>query len=188
MPQTNERRRALYPQNKEKIRAQNRRYYLKNQERLKAETKAYRKENAEVVRERDRIRNARPERKLYQAINNKIWRELNKEEQADKVRAWHIANPGRGAEYARKRRALKLNATIKDISQEDIAARVAYYGGKCAYCPDGEYEHLDHVIPLARGGKHCPANLRPACEGCNLSKKDKPLDEWLIYRKLVLGK
>ena len=188
MPQTPEKRRLWRLNNPDKVRAANQKDYAKHGERRRAGARRYRKNNSEVVRERDRKRNTTPERKLSRSITNKRWRDLNKEEQAAKQKDWHVANPGRAAEYARKRRALKLNATVKDISQEDIAARVAYYGGKCAYCPDGEYEHLDHVIPLILGGKHCPANLRPACESCNLSKKDKPLQEWLIYRKLVLGK
>jgi len=30
--------------------------------------------------------------------------------------------------------------------------------------------HMDHVVPLARGGAHCAENLRPACAHCNQSK------------------
>lgn len=30
--------------------------------------------------------------------------------------------------------------------------------------------HLDHVIPLSRGGKHDPDNIKVACASCNLWK------------------
>ena len=30
--------------------------------------------------------------------------------------------------------------------------------------------HMDHVVPISRGGLHCSENLRPACPGCNLHK------------------
>lgn len=30
--------------------------------------------------------------------------------------------------------------------------------------------HLDHVIPISRGGKHHPDNVRVACASCNLWK------------------
>lgn len=39
--------------------------------------------------------------------------------------------------------------------------------------------HLDHVIPLARGGSHTASNLRVACAKCNLAKGAMTLDEYL---------
>jgi 5-methylcytosine-specific restriction endonuclease McrA len=30
--------------------------------------------------------------------------------------------------------------------------------------------HVDHVVPLARGGEHSYANTQPACPPCNMSK------------------
>lgn len=64
---------------------------------------------------------------------------------------------------------------------------------KCSKCGEvklvnlfhcgGKFEHIDHVISLKRGGKHCLANLRPACTFCNLSKHDKELNSWLRSRK-----
>lgn len=62
-------------------------------------------------------------------------------------------------------------------TSEQVLARIAFYGGCCAYC-GGAYEHLDHVIPISRGGSNWPANLRPACEKCNTQKNDKTLLEW----------
>lgn len=76
------------------------------------------------------------------------------------------------------RRAARKNAPGY-CTDEQLAARIAYYGNKCAYCPNGKYEHLDHVIPLARGGSQWPSNLRPACAQCNLSKGAKDLMTWL---------
>ncbi len=32
---------------------------------------------------------------------------------------------------------------------------------------------LDHIIPLAQGGAHSPANTQCACRACNLDKSDK---------------
>ncbi len=60
---------------------------------------------------------------------------------------------------------------------EQVRQRVAFYGECCAYC-GGPFQHVDHVIPLSRGGTAWPANLRPACAPCNLSKATKRLAEW----------
>ena len=85
-------------------------------------------------------------------------------------------NPESVRASEQKSRALRANAKGR-ASAAQIKSRVDFYGGRCAYC-GGPYEHLDHVIPLSRGGMHVPSNLRPACAKCNLSKHAKKLSEW----------
>ena len=52
-------------------------------------------------------------------------------------------------------------------------------GSVCHYCGDYVDDgHLDHVIPLSRGGDDSPDNLVWSCSSCNLSKGAKLLDEW----------
>jgi hypothetical protein len=56
----------------------------------------------------------------------------------------------------------------------------------CTYCgrrnyssrvgPDNRPWHLDHAIPLARGGEDAPENLVLSCEMCNLRKHDQMPD------------
>jgi 5-methylcytosine-specific restriction endonuclease McrA len=45
----------------------------------------------------------------------------------------------------------------------------------CYWCrkvlPDGGT--VDHVTPLAKGGKHCAGNVVPACPECNSEKRDR---------------
>jgi hypothetical protein len=55
--------------------------------------------------------------------------------------------------------------------------------GPCVYC-GSEAEHVDHVRPLSKGGWEHESNLVPACEACNLSKKDTLLDQWIPDRAL----
>ena len=46
--------------------------------------------------------------------------------------------------------------------------------GKCHYCGGAfnpEELTMDHVIPVARGGKSVKSNVVPACAGCNKTKK-----------------
>ena len=38
--------------------------------------------------------------------------------------------------------------------------------------------HVDHVIPLSRGGSNDPANLATACRECNCGKRDMTPEEW----------
>jgi 5-methylcytosine-specific restriction endonuclease McrA len=46
------------------------------------------------------------------------------------------------------------------------------HGGMCGICKDfivGKF-HVDHVIPLSRGGEHSYANAQLAHPTCNLEK------------------
>ena len=70
--------------------------------------------------------------------------------------------------YAAARRARERGAQGV-ATPAAVAARIAYYGGRCYLC-GAPYQEIDHVIPLARGGSHWPANLRPACRSCNRRK------------------
>ena len=57
-------------------------------------------------------------------------------------------------------------------------------GGGCYYCgrtyPPGELT-LDHIVPLARGGKSKKGNVVPACKACNNKKKYLLPVEWETY-------
>lgn len=78
---------------------------------------------------------------------------------------------------SRRRAERKVNAK-GFCTSEQLEARIAYYGYHCAYCR-GPYEHIDHVIPLSKGGTAWPSNLVPACAPCNMSKRNKNVWEWL---------
>ncbi len=55
--------------------------------------------------------------------------------------------------------------------------------GVCYYCQKkfaSSQLTLDHVVPLARGGKSQPGNVVPACKSCNREKSlDTPVDQLL---------
>lgn len=99
------------------------------------------------------------------------------------IKEWKNANPEKVRKVCHQRRAWKYGAagTASDVQ---IEARVAVFGGMCAYCARKPYEHLDHVVALSRGGTNWPANLRPACAECNLAKNFRtwPLPHfgWLV--------
>jgi len=56
--------------------------------------------------------------------------------------------------------------------------------GLCHYC-GRKFAHadltMDHLIPLARGGKSSKGNLVPACKDCNTRKKTLLPLEWQEY-------
>ena len=52
------------------------------------------------------------------------------------------------------------------------------YESACMWCGARDDIHADHVIPLARGGRHCEGNLQPLCADCNKRKNDRFMVEW----------
>lgn len=58
--------------------------------------------------------------------------------------------------------------------RESIAERDNYTCQMCGkYMPDGVGLQIDHIIPIAKGGKSVPSNLQVLCSKCNGSKSDK---------------
>lgn len=67
----------------------------------------------------------------------------------------------------------------REIERAEIIERD---GGRCHVCgkqcrPDEI--HLDHVVPLARGGTHHPDNLAVACVTCNLRRRHLTIEEFM---------
>ncbi|MFF3928267.1 HNH endonuclease [Streptomyces hirsutus] len=98
--------------------------------------------------------------------------------------AWARANPelrrAIAAQYKASRRAWEqLNPDSVGIASKDWRKLVRHYRHRCTYCGgnDGGI-HMDHVVPLSRGGRHAIGNVLPACQGCNLSKGAKLVAEW----------
>ena len=57
--------------------------------------------------------------------------------------------------------------------------------GKCYYCGCSLKEegyHIEHMMPLSRGGEHSLKNVVLSCPTCNFSKGSKTVKEFLIYK------
>jgi 5-methylcytosine-specific restriction endonuclease McrA len=59
-----------------------------------------------------------------------------------------------------------------------VSKGICYYCGKTV---DPRELTMDHIVPLARGGKSTKGNLAPACKGCNNKKKYLLPIEWDEY-------
>lgn len=79
-------------------------------------------------------------------------------------------------EARRKRERSKMSPQLRyQILQRDHF--------RCQICgrtqEDGVKLHVDHIIPVSKGGETVPKNLRTLCDECNLGKGDKKEDmEW----------
>jgi len=108
----------------------------------------------------------------------KQWYEANRALAIATLRAYEAANTQRVSEWrhaitmrywARKRGASNSAVRVDAVA---IRHRRQMWGGRCYLC-GAEATAMDHVIPLASGGPHVPANLRPICQPCNSAKGAK---------------
>ena len=130
-------------------------------EYLRAKSKEYHRKNRERVLAQRRLR-------------RKMHGDVLREQEAQ----WRKAHPGNLSAIWARRRAAKHNASGSHTAQ-DIADQYDRQKGKCFWCGKrvGEEYHVDHVVPLAKGGSNGPENLVIACPSCNISKRDKhPMD------------
>jgi 5-methylcytosine-specific restriction endonuclease McrA len=82
------------------------------------------------------------------------------------------------------RRARLAGVPSYRVSDRELNRLIDRYRRSCAYCGEGDASlHLDHVVPIARGGSNGIGNLLPACRDCNLSKNDRFVMEWRLSRK-----
>ena len=153
-----------------------RRYRQANPEKVLVSARNYYQANIEACRANARVRmaNARAnwstERREAFLEYLKVWTEQNRERVREHARAWRQANPEFWNEKSRRRRALKLAATVVPFTLEQLAQRMSMFAG-CWMC-GGPKECVDHVKPLSKRGAHCLANLAAACTSCNTSKSD----------------
>ena len=114
------------------------------------------------------------------------YRAAHRKEKAAYLAAYHKKHPDKSNAKCARRRALKMSALIGATASQvaEIAEiyRLAKEASKvrCYLCgsliPKG-HRHVDHIMPLSKGGAHRPSNLAVACDKCNLSKQAKLPEE-----------
>lgn len=155
--------------NQERIKAYRKAEYAANADYYRAKSIAWRVANREYALKRDaEYRRTHRDEELARCA---AYRAANREARRESMRRWTAENKHRKAANQARRRE-RIAGAQGSATIDQIAARVAYFGGRCWMC-GGPYEAIDHVKPLARGGSGWPANLRPACKSCNSAKSDR---------------
>lgn len=97
----------------------------------------------------------------------------------DKALTYRKENAARYRVHVRNRRALLKVAGSHSV--EDIDQLWTKQGGRCIYCKcrleDGY--HVDHRVPLSKGGSNSPDNIQLTCSTCNLKKHAKDHETFL---------
>ena len=101
----------------------------------------------------------------------------------------HKKNKYKYLERARKRRALKRNAEhdnympwLKEIKSK--RKFICYWCGKKVAT---NRLHVDHIIPLSKGGNDTWDNVCASCDKCNMAKHDKMPFDFVITGQQVMN-
>ena len=139
---------------KECARAHDRAYYYADPSRRVAISQAYYWRNVEKCRARAR---------------SDHWE--NREANIERMRKYREENPHKHKELSARRHARKVGApVVEKIDREYVWERD---GGRCHICGKKidrsipRNFHLDHLVPLSKGGNHTHDNLRAAHQTCN---------------------
>jgi hypothetical protein len=100
----------------------------------------------------------------------------------ESVRKWSRANRDKCRQHENVRRARKAAVVTIPFTAEQLAQKWAYYGDRCYLCGEPA-DATDHVKPIAKGGPHMLANLKPICTPCNSRKRDR----WPYMLKVSSG-
>lgn len=165
----NQKSKKYAEKNADSIREYKKRYYQKNAETIKERTRKNQKENIEYKRQKDRDYYKNNSDTVKQRV--KKWVQENKE--ARRQIAW------RGNV---KRRSYKYHVNFTKLDRKRILDRDDWVCQCCgidvhdksgANWNTHDKAHIDHIIPISKGGDSKPYNLRTLCRTCNLTKSNK---------------
>lgn len=85
---------------------------------------------------------------------------------------WRDTYPERARLYNDRKRSQTPELTKEEMDEVFALYTLARYKTE----ETGEQHHVDHIMPISKGGKHTPKNLRVITAKENLMKKDKILN------------
>ncbi len=147
--------------------------------------RAWRKANPKRIRVLDKRYREKPGVKLRSAEYNKAWKKANSVRVRENSREYYSSGRGKAANERyfntpKGKEALRKNWRIAGLrkraagklDQNQIVSLLEQAKGVCYYCqkPLNETYHLDHRIPVSRGGKSTVENMVVSCPHCNRSK------------------
>lgn len=137
-----------------------------------------------------RVRNAESRK----AANRRQWQERKndpavREAARERARKWRETNRERHRAYSTQwqqdnreqyRRNMRDSMRRRRVGRDDLAAEYAdvLRGDPCSYC-EAPCEHIDHIVPVAKGGPNDWSNLTAACTACNSQKRTISMLEFM---------
>ena len=191
----------------DKVKRQTPEYRNKNNERQRAK----RKQNPDQFREYDRLKRLRytPEKKLQAALRIKEWQANNPdkiaayrpkevvqkysktyyEKHKETIKQKNLLYKKQNLDKCREWRHNRENKMLGGaISPGIIDKLYLLQQGKCACCGYklGQNYHLDHIVPISKGGSNTDDNVQLLRDVCNMSKSAKDPIEYMQSKGYLL--
>jgi 5-methylcytosine-specific restriction endonuclease McrA len=130
--------------------------------------------------------------RYYRGAESPCWKggkEASNQRNAHKKREWSRRWLAANKEWVRERadRRTKLKGG-KRLPRGTVKRLLEAQRNKCPICRKplrGKY-HIDHVVPLARGGQHEALNIQILCPTCNVRKSAKDPIQYMQERGFLL--
>lgn len=148
-------------------------HYIERRNKKYQRHKAWRKANRDRENTRRRQMPESDRQRAREAVRQ--WREANRDWCNLLSREWCTRNPDKvkiasANQYAKRKLARAESAA--SFSQNDIDEIRALQRNRCAYCRQklAASFHIDHIVPLAKGGHNGRSNIQLTCRTCNTRK------------------
>jgi 5-methylcytosine-specific restriction endonuclease McrA len=129
---------------------------------------------------RDRNKSYQQKNPIKSKLLRKQRHDRNRDADNAYSRNYYKKNPYRIRELASIRKRKVSIAGIFLVTDKELSR---LYNSKCQICGSCELIEIDHIIPIARGGRHSIGNLMSLCRSCNRSKSDKLHIEFIFIRR-----
>lgn len=160
---------------------QSREYYAANRTRYAQVRHDWHIANKESVSARKRVYRDQSLARITE--QQRRWYEGHREVVRKKSKEWKLTHPEKvrlmSQRGTRMRRA-RLGGIV--ISTENWRGVLEKAGNRCLYCGAVGDLHIEHFIPVSRGGQSTLTNILPACEPCNKSKGAHDPYTWIPER------
>jgi 5-methylcytosine-specific restriction endonuclease McrA len=167
-----------HKKNPERHLARGRAWASANPEKRKAWAAAHREELSAYYKRRNQAIDPEVRR-----AKKRAWYEKNREAAIEYTARWVRDNPEQNKttkEIVAHRRRARILGTSGTHTPADLRAILQAQGHRCIYCRADlkkTKRHLDHIVPLSRGGSNDRTNLQYTCGPCNLRKAARdPID------------